>query len=74
MFEMALLAVNVDGQVGAGSTFGNWRDHVTGRRYGGFPYAVATAVAAAGPDSAPPLSCAMRVCATPHARRQARPW
>ena len=40
MFEVALLAVNTAGEVGAGSTFGDWRDHVTGERWPGFPYAV----------------------------------
>jgi hypothetical protein len=27
----------------SGSTFGNWRDHVTGESWDGFPYAVAAA-------------------------------
>ena len=30
MFEVAILAISKTGEVGAGSTFGNWRDHVTG--------------------------------------------
>jgi len=42
MFEMALLAISPAGEVGAGSTFGQWRDHVTGKQWAGFPYAVAT--------------------------------
>ena len=41
MFEMALLAMDPEGRVGAGSTFGQWHDHVTGRQWDGFPYAVA---------------------------------
>lgn len=52
MFEMALLAINTAGEVGAGSTFGQWYDHVTGEQWAGFPYAVATGG-----------ECEMRVCA-----------
>ena len=42
MFEVAILAISKTGEVGAGSTFGKWRDHVTGQQWEGFPYAVAT--------------------------------
>jgi len=52
MFEMALLAMDTGGRVGAGSTFGLWRDHVTGQQWQGFPYAVAQGGV-----------CEMRVCA-----------
>ena len=30
------------GVVGAGSTFGHWKDHVTDKQWEGFPYAVAS--------------------------------
>ena len=42
MFEMALLAIDTKGNVGAGSSFGKWVDHVTGQQWEGFPYAVAS--------------------------------
>ena len=55
MFEMAVLAMNSKGEVGAGSTFGNWIDHVTGETWPGFPYAVSTVN-----DGV--RCCEMRVC------------
>ena len=58
MFEVAILAISKTGEVGAGSTFGNWRDHVTGRQWNGFPYAVATS----GGDGGAGFTSEIRVC------------
>eukprot|EP00047_Mylnosiga_fluctuans_P014468 m.38744 g.38744 ORF g.38744 m.38744 type:complete len:318 (-) comp5524_c0_seq4:152-1105(-) len=40
MFSVALVAVNVAGDVGGVGSFQTWTDHVTGKSYDGFPYVV----------------------------------
>jgi hypothetical protein len=65
-----LQAMNMDGKTGAGSTFGCWRDHVTGQSWDGFPYAVATSLdsksksspASAGAGTTGADVCRMVVC------------
>ncbi|KAK7116732.1 hypothetical protein V1264_002362 [Littorina saxatilis] len=49
-FELAIIAVNMEGKVGAATTVKEWGDTVTGRSYPGFPFAVWSGIAGEEPQ------------------------